>query len=93
MGSGEARSEAPGGSSAAYGASDFTDHYGLVAMSPGRSGALRMWKGLDREPFRHRPGMSVTPTALSQQSMKPSSESGYRSVKGTGFHIRAHLSS
>ena len=32
-------------------------------MSPGRSGALHTWKGLDREPFRHRPGMFVTPTA------------------------------
>ena len=47
----------------AYGATDFTYHYRLVAMSPGRSGALRTWKGLDREPFRHRPGMFVTPTA------------------------------
>ena len=77
----------------AYGATDFTYHYRLVAMSPGRSGALRTWKGLDREPFRHRPGMSVTPTAASRQSMKASSESGYRSIKRTGFHIGAHLSS
>ena len=77
----------------AYGATDFTYHYRLVAMSPGRSGALRMWKGLDREPFRHRPGMFVTPTAASRQSMKASSESGYRSIKRTGFHIGAHLSS
>ena len=53
----------PGGTPRAYGATDFTYHYRLVAMCPGRSGALRGWKGLDREPFRHRPGMSVTPTA------------------------------